>query len=117
MIFSVCSSLSAIRAYSVKMGVHADNVANANTEEFKKRKVVLEEGPRNDVQVNIEQVDTPGPTVTEITGDQIEAKELSNVDLAEEIPQTILTRNGLEANAVTLKTLDEMLGSVIDILE
>lgn len=117
MIFSVCSSLSAIRAYSVKMGVHADNVANANTEEYKKRRAVLEEGPKNDVQVNIEQVDTPGPTVAEITGDQIEAKELSNVDLAEEISQTILTQSGFEANFVTLRTQDEMLGSVIDILE
>ena len=117
MIFSVCSSLSAIRAYGVKMGVHADNVANANTEEYKKRRVVFEEGSRNDVQVEIEQVDTPGPTVAEVTDGQIEEKELSNVDLAEEIPQTILTERGFEANFVTLRTQDEMLGSVIDILE
>ncbi len=117
MIFSVCSPLTAIRAYSDKMGVHADNVANANTEEYKRRRAVLEEGPRNDVQLNIEQVDTPGPTVAEVSGDQTELKELSNVDLAEEIPQTILTQRGFEANFVTLKTRDEMIGSVIDILE
>ena len=99
------------------MGVHADNVANANTEEYKKRKVVFEEGPRNDVEVNIEQVDMPGPIVDEVSGDQTEAKELSNVDLAEEIPQTILTERGFEANFVTLRTMDEMIGSIIDILE
>jgi flagellar hook protein FlgE len=117
MIFSVCSSLAAIRAYSVKMGVHANNVANADTEEYKKQRAVLEEGPRNDVQVEIKQVDTPGPSIADVTDGQIETTELANVDLAEEIPQTILTERGFEANFVTLRTMDEMIGSVIDILE
>lgn len=117
MIFSVNSSLTAIKAYGVKMGVHADNVANAQTEEYKKSRAVFKEGLRNDVQVEIEQVNTPGPTVAEITDGERTERELSNVDLAEELPQTILTQRGLEMNLTTLKALDEMLGSVIDIVE
>jgi len=117
MIFSVNSSLTAIKAYGVKMGVHADNVANAQTDEYKKSRVVFKEGLRNDVQVEIEQVDTPGSTVTEITDGEITERELSNVDLAEELPQTILTQRGFQVNLTTLRALDEMLGSVIDIVE
>ncbi len=117
MIFSVSSSLTALKAYGVKMGVHADNVANAQTEEYKKRRAVFKEGLRNDVQVAIEQVDTPGPAVVEINDGEITERELSNVDLAEELPQTILTQRGFQVNLTTLKALDEMLGSIIDIIE
>jgi len=117
MIFSVHSSLSAIRAFGVKMGVNANNVANAETEGYKKRRALLKEGPGNDVRVEIEQVDTPGPTIAEVKDGQITEKELSNVDLAEELSQTILNQRGLEANLTILKTQDEMLGSVIDMFE
>ena len=117
MIFSVASSLSAIQAYGVKMEVHADNVANVATEGYKKSRATLEEGVGNEVRVEVTKVETPGPTIAEETNGQIEEKELSNVDLAEEIPQTIVTQKGFESNFITLKTQNEMLGSVIDILE
>ncbi|MBL7181084.1 MAG: flagellar basal body rod C-terminal domain-containing protein [Pseudomonadota bacterium] len=117
MIFSVSSSLSAIKAYGVKMGVSADNVANAETDEYKKRRVIFKEGVRNDVQVEIEKVDTPGPIVSEANNGQVTEKELSNVDLTEEIPQAILTQRGFEVNLKTLQTLDEMTGTVIDMFE
>ena len=117
MIFSVASSLSAIRAYGVKMGVHADNVANVETEGYKKSQATFKEGVRNEVQVEVTKVETPGPTIAEVTSGQTVQKELSNVDLAEEIPQTILAQKGFEVNLITLKTQNEMLGSVIDILE
>ena len=42
--------------------------------------------------------------------------ELSNVDLAEELPQTILAQRGYEANLKTIQTYDETLKSIIDIL-
>jgi len=117
MIFSVASSLSAIQAYGVKMGVHADNVANVETEGFKKSRADLKEGVRNEVQVEVSKVETPGPAIAEVTNGQTELKEMSNVDLAEEIPQTILTQRGFDVNFITLKAQDQMLGSVIDILE
>lgn len=117
MIFSVSSSLTALKAYGIKMGVHADNVANAQTEEYKKSRAVFKEGLRNDIQVEVEQVNTPGPTVVEIKDGERTERELSNVDLAEELPQTILAQRGFQVNLTTLKALDEMLGSIIDIIE
>ena len=41
---------------------------------------------------------------------------MSNVDLTEEIPQTITAQRGYEANLKLIETQDEMLGSVLDIL-
>ncbi len=116
MVFSVDNNISALRAHGVKMAVTANNIANVETEEFKKSRATLKEDSNGGVEVDIERIDSPGPLVTkEINGQMVE-KELSNVDLAEEIPQTIPTQRGYEANLTTIKTRDEMLGTVLDIL-
>lgn len=41
---------------------------------------------------------------------------MSNVDLAEEIPETITAQRGFQINLVTIKTQDEMLGNIIDMV-
>ena len=116
MISSVGSSLSALGAFGVKMGVTANNIANVNTEEFKKSRALLKEGSHNNVEVQIDRIDSPGHSVIETDEGQIREKELSNVDLAEEITETIPTQRGYEANLMTIKTQDETLGSLMDIL-
>ena len=116
MIFSVNSNLSALRAFGVKMGVSANNVANVNTDEFKKSRAILQEGPGSRVQVDIERIDSPGHPIIEVDDMQIIERESSNVDLAEEIPGTILTQRGYEANLTTIKTQDEMFGNIIDMI-
>jgi flagellar basal-body rod protein FlgC len=40
--------------------------------------------------------------------------ELSNVDLGEETVNQILAQRGFEANISTLKTADDMLGTILD---
>ena len=115
MSFSIQSTLSAIKAFGVKMGVTANNIANVETEGFKKSKATLVEGPKNNVEVEITQPNTPGPVVVDATDGQL--TEMSNVDLVEEIPQTILAQRGYEANLATLRTQDEMLKSIIDIIK
>lgn len=114
--FSVNSSLSALRAYATKMAVSANNVANWQSEGFKKSRALLLEGPGGSVEVHIDRVNTPGPIVQDIEDDQYVAKEMSNVDLGEEVPQTILTQRGYEANLTMVRVSDEMLGSLLDIL-
>jgi flagellar hook protein FlgE len=116
MISSAKSALSALNAFDKKMNVIANNVANVETEEFKKSRATLVEGPENSVKVEISQPEDPGPTVVEVTDGQIEEKEMSNVDLTEEIPQSIVAQRGYEANLATLRTYDEMLNSILDIV-
>ncbi len=116
MIFSVGNSSSALRAHATKLAVSADNIANFATESFKKSRAVFQEGRNGGVEVDIERVDTPGPIIPDDGDDQYVAREMSNVDLGEEIPQTMLAQRGYEANLSVIRTADEMLGSLIDIL-
>ena len=117
MTFSIQSTLSAITAFGKKMAVTANNIANVESEGFKKSTAKLVEGPVNNVEVEIEQPDIPGPVVVDGADGQLAEREMSNVDLAEEIPQTIVAQRGYEANLATLRTQDEMLKSIIDIIK
>lgn len=116
MMSSIRSTLSALKAFDKKMAVIANNVANVETEEFKKSRATFVEGPENTVKVEITQPEDPGPTVVEVKDDQIEEKEMSNVDLTEEIPQSIVAQRGYEANLAIIRTQDKMLNSILDIV-
>jgi flagellar basal body rod protein FlgG len=116
LIFSVGNSISALRAHATKLAVSANNIANVETEAFKKSRAVFQEGPNGSVKVGIERVETPGPIIQDHSDDQYVARKMSNVDLGEEIPHTILAQRGYEANLRMIRTADEMLGSIMDIL-
>ena len=116
MISSARNTLSALNAFTKKMNVIANNVANVETEEFKKSRATLVEGPENSVQVEISQPEDPGPTVVEVNDGQMEEKQMSNVDLAEEIPKSMVAKRGYEANLTELRTYDEMVKSILDII-
>jgi flagellar hook protein FlgE len=117
MTFSIQSTLSALKAFGDKMGVTANNIANVETEGFKKSRATLIEDPEKNVTVNITRSDTPGPETVDTTGGQLTETEQSNVDLAEEIPQTVVAQRGYEENLSTIRTQDEMMKSVIDIIK
>jgi flagellar basal-body rod protein FlgC len=116
MIRPTSSSLAALRALSTKVEAAADNVANVETEGFKKNRVRIEETPGGP-EARAEKVDTPGPLVRETAPDgSAETVELSNVDLAEEIPNLALSRRFYQANLKTVQAEDQMLGSLMDII-
>ena len=116
MISSVQSSISALKAFGKKMGVTADNVANVESEGFKKSRAVLTEGAQKDVRVEVEKIETPGPIVYEVEDGKMVEKELSNVDLAEEIPHTIIAQRNFEANLKSIQVQEETLDSLFDII-
>jgi flagellar basal-body rod protein FlgC len=115
MISALSSAVSAISALDKKMAVVSNNIANSQTDGFKKSRADLKEGGAGAVEVDIRVVDTPGPIVSVEENGGIVEKEMSNVDLAEELPQTILAQTGFEANLKMLKTEDEMMGTLLDI--
>ena len=116
MLSAISSTVSALQAYKTQMKVASNNVANVNTEEFKKSKAILKEGANGDVQVEVNQVNTPGHRYQELDGDQMVEKETSNVDLAEEFPQMMVTQHAYEANMKVLQAQDKMLGTTLDIV-
>ena len=116
MISAVNSTVSALQAYKTQMTVTSNNVANVNTEGFKKSTATLKEGGNGDVQVDVNRVNTPGHRYQELEDDQMVVKETSNVDLAEEFPQMMVTQHAYEANMKVLQAQDKLLGTTLDIL-
>ena len=115
MISAVNSAISALQVNKTRLGVTADNIANVNTDEFKKSRAIQKEGSNGDVQVNIERVNTPGHRYQELEGNQLIEKEGSNVSLEEEVPELMVTQRTYEANLKVLQTHDKMLGTLLDI--
>jgi len=109
------AALSALDAYGQKLDVTANNIANMNTDGFKKSRAVLQEADSSGVVLSISKVNTPGAPILSEDGTG-EVRESSNVDLAEEIVDLTTTKHAFQANLKTIKAEDEMLGSLFDIL-
>ena len=108
----ISASLAGLSAYDAQLANTAHNVANANSDGYKKTVATVSEDDAGLPKVNITKSDSPGPMI------QVDGvlKETSNVDLAEEIPQMILAQRAYEANIKALKAQDETLKSTLDIL-
>ncbi len=115
MSFSI--SLSGLRAARIGMDVAANNTANVLSTGFKKSRTVHLSGPppAGGVRTVVQKIDTPGRpgTADPATG---EVRELSNVDLAEEMVSMIVSERTFQANLQTVRAEDEMLGNLIDIM-
>lgn len=114
MISALSGTLSALRAFVTKLGATADNIANVNTDGFKRNRAVLHEDVSGGVRVELSKDKSPGLRYDVIEDGQKVEKETSNVDLIEEIPDLMLTRRTYQANLKTIEVQDEMLGSLLD---
>ncbi|WP_269434705.1 flagellar basal body rod C-terminal domain-containing protein [Desulfosarcina alkanivorans] len=108
------SAISAISAFSVKMKVTANNVANVNSDGFKKSRTTFTEGLSGGVEAEVDIVDTPGTVKRVEENGGTRDVEPSNVDLAQELTDSIATRSGYKANLKTIQTDDEMRGTLLD---
>ena len=115
MINGISSTLSGLMSFQKKNESIANNTANINTDGYKKTRVTMQDEAPQGVSTNVSKIDTPGPMAIERTSEGEVLVEQSNVDLAEEIPQQLLTRRFFQANIKTIQVHDEMLGSLIDI--
>ncbi|MHB9097134.1 MAG: flagellar basal body rod C-terminal domain-containing protein, partial [Syntrophales bacterium] len=105
-------ALTALRAFDLKNQVIANNIANVNTDGFKKSRADMTQMTLPGVTVSVQQVNTPGDTVT-IGGVE---RQASNVDVAEELIHLMVNSQNYEANIRTVKTTQEMQGTLFDIL-
>jgi len=97
MVQAVSSAISALQALGKKMGVTANNVANATTS-------------------------ASGDALTGVPGSKgrgrivPRALEESNVDLAEEMVNMTIFQRSYQANLKVIQIEDEMKGDVLDII-
>jgi flagellar hook protein FlgE len=113
MISGISASLSGLWAFTGTLSNAAGNIANVNTDGYKKATATIVEDKKGLPGVSVERRDTPGPIVQETDGS---LRELSNVELAEEFPRMMISQRGYEANIRALKVEDQMIGSLLDII-
>jgi len=102
------NAASAIKAFGTKMASTADNVANAQSRDFKKTRVVMSETETGQgVKADVSRVKTPGAL-------DPSGNEGSNVNTAEELISTIPTEQGVKANVKAIQTMDDITGTIID---
>ena len=116
MIAPMRSNVSALKAFSKQMAVSANNVANVLSDDFKKSRAINTEGENGQVKVTITKIDTPGPLVEDPLSETGELKELSNVDIVEELTNQIMIEHGFKANAKVIKSYEETIGTLIDMI-
>ena len=113
MISGIGASLAGLAVFEKKLSVAANNIANSNTSGYKKTESVITDDGSGLPELSLKQVDTPGPLVQGADG---KISEQSNVDLAEELTQSIVAQRGYEANIKALQAQNDMLGKALDIL-
>jgi len=116
MIDGLSSTISSLQAHDRKMNVNANNIANVNTNGFKRDRAALQEGQAGDVRVSLTKDMSPAPEDPLAPDAPGVEKELSNVDLADELTGMIPTEIGYKANLKTIRTRDEMIGTLLDTL-
>ena len=109
-------ALSGIQAGSRLLGASAHNIANAQTDNFKRTQATLEESSAGGVTVSLSRDHRSGPQLP--TGDDpFTFRQGSNVDLEEELIHTLEATNIIEANLASMRTQGKVLGSLLDIMK
>ena len=111
------TALSALRALDIKMDVNAHNIANVNTDGFKRSRTHMLEEVQGGIRVTIEPMNEPGLVygTNEKTGQELEL-ESSNVNLAHELVDQMVIRYAFEANVLSIKTADKMQQTLLDLI-
>lgn len=116
MIRSLGSTQSALNAYATKLNVTANNLANVNSEKFQRQDALINEGEKNQPQVQIRRDTSPAPVRQTISPEGRQTlQEMSNTDIAKEMTDMISTQQIYQANLKTISTADQMVGTILDI--
>lgn len=121
----------AMQAHSWGMAVTAHNMANVSTDGFTPQRALFATGPGGrgvTLDTVIREPGLGGPAAgygpdgvaatlqdQNVAGLPPEALRPSGTELAREMPHMIVTQRTYEANAVTVRTADEMLGTLLNI--
>ncbi len=117
MFAGMASALSGIKAGGSMLSVGAHNIANAQTESFKRiRALPIESSAGNGARVTLQTDERPGPQFLS-SEDSISLREGSNVDFGEEIISNLQAVNLIEANIASFRIQNKVLGSLLDITE
>ncbi len=115
MISAYQAALSGLQAFSTRLQSDGNNIANANTNGFKKTMVTNTSISPQGVKAQVTTVSNPGPQVFLETSAGMKQVELSNVDPAKELVDMNLNSMMYKANLKTIETVDDMTGTLLKI--
>lgn len=115
MISAYQSALTGLQAFGTKLQSNGNNVANGNTENFKKTMVTNASADPQGVKAQINKTTNPGDNVYQETSAGLELVELSNVDLATELVDMNLNSTMYKANLKTIETVNDMTGALLNL--
>lgn len=96
------SNVSSLIAHQNFTNASAHNVANVNTDGFVPTRTTLNE--------------TPGGVRADFLKADNNGSNLSQTDLAKEMTDQVISQNGHASQVTAIRTKDEMMGSLLDIL-
>lgn len=117
MISAIHTALSGLTAFAKQLDVSAHNLANLNTDGFKRSDTIFVEAANGGTFPVIRKDDSAGPTVLRNTSHGFTQVERSNVDIATELVDQIIARRGFEANLRAVNTADDLLGTLLDLTQ
>jgi flagellar hook-associated protein FlgK len=100
MMDTLSNALSAMRAHTRKMLVHANNIANVQSEGYRPQTATIESSGQSGVTARVETSTDPN----------------AGVSLEEETVGMMSSEKAIQANLAVLKTSDKTLGVLIDIV-
>ena len=115
MIRAYQSALTGLQAFSTKLQSNGNNIANANTANFKKTTVTNTNVAPQGVKAQVNKTINPASSVYQATETGKELVELSNVDLATEIVDMNLNSTMYKANLKTIETVNDMTGTLLQL--
>ncbi len=115
MISAYQTALTGLQAFGTKLKSNANNIANANTDGFKKTWVTNTTDAPLGVKAQVNKISTPGAGMFQETNSGEELVELSNVDLATELVDMKLNSIMYKANLKTIESVNDMTGALLDL--
>lgn len=114
MIAGMASAPSGIQAGGKILGVGAHNIANSQTNGFKRMRALPVESTTGGMTVSLEKDLRSGLQIFSSDDPSI-LREGSNVELGEEIISNLQAVHLIEANIASVRIQDKVLGSLLDI--
>lgn len=119
---SMYMAADSMSVHTVGTQVASHNIANISTDGFTPQRATYATGS-NGMGVELENVrklEQPwGGDTASISSEALDLsvrKTPSGTEIAREVPQLIRNQRGFEANAATIRTTDEMMGSLLNII-
>ena len=97
------SNVSSLVAHQDFVNANANNIANVNSDGFVPTRTTLSETGNGSVKANFSLADSNG-------------SPQSQTDLTKEITDQIIIQNGSEVQGSAIRTQDELIGSLLDII-